>query len=178
LKFIQSITRGARLRDYVPLLAIAASVAVVDQLTKAWVRLNLPYGQVFMPDFWLTRYLRLIHWQNTGMVGGALQNINTFFIVLSFVVIAIILFYFPRVPAHERGQRLALALLLGGGVGNLIDRLFLGHVVDFISIGSLPVGNLADGSVIAGLAILILGSLLSEPKTSDQVDKPTPPEVR
>ena len=145
------------LRDYAQLLTLAGAVILLDQLSKAWVRANLAYGEVFLPDFWLTQYVRIIHWQNTGAAFGMLQKFGNVFMVLSFVVSIAILYYYPHVPRRDWYLRLAMSLQLGGAVGNLIDRLTVGHVTDFISVGSFAVFNVADASISCGVAILILG---------------------
>jgi len=89
---------------------------------------------------------------------------------VAILVSAAIIYYFPRVPAGQRALRIALALQLGGAVGNLIDRLLqAGRVTDLISLGSFPVFNLADASISIGVAIL-LGSMLVQRR------QPTEPE--
>lgn len=86
------------------------------------------------------------------------------FTILAFIVSLAILYYFPRVPRGEWLMRLALALQLGGAIGNLIDRLTLGTVTDFISVGTFAVFNVADASISVGTVILILAVWLSERK--------------
>jgi signal peptidase II len=89
---------------------------------------------------------------------------------VAILVSAAIIYYFPRVPVEQRALRIALALQLGGAVGNLIDRLLqAGRVTDLISLGSFPVFNLADASISIGVAIL-LGSMLLQKR------RPTEPE--
>ena len=150
------------LPDYAFLLSIAGIVVLLDQLTKYMVRANLPIGVVFMPDLWLSQYARIVHWKNTGAAFGMFQNLSVVFTVLSFVVSLVILYYFPQVPREDWPVRLAMGMLLGGAVGNLIDRLMLGHVTDFISIWIIPVFNIADLSISTGVAILFLGMWMQE----------------
>jgi signal peptidase II len=155
------------LTDYVMLFTMAGVLVLLDQLTKQWVRTNLGFSEVYLPGFWLTQYVRLIHWRNTGAAFGVFQNMNTVFTILSFVVSGAILYYFPRVPRQEWPLRLAMGLQLGGAVGNLIDRLTQGYVTDFISLGNFAVFNVADASISVGVVILILGMWLK-----DQREKP------
>jgi signal peptidase II len=150
------------LADYAFLFSIAGSVLLLDQITKSIVRANLPLGIVFLPDIWLSRYARIVHWKNTGAALGMFQNRSDLFTVFPIVIGLFILYYFPRVPSKEWLVRLAMGLLLGGAMGNLIDRLTLGHVTDFISVGALPVGNLADGSIILGTSLVILWVWMQE----------------
>lgn len=84
------------------------------------------------------------------------------FTVLAFIVIAAILYYYPRVEQSDWSLRLAMSMQLGGAIGNLIDRLTIGHVTDFISIGAFPVFNVADASITVGCAVLLLGIWLNE----------------
>ena len=142
--------------DYAWLVGGAFIIVLLDQITKEWVRSTLTYGEIYRPELWITQYARIMHWGNTGGAGGVLQGMGNIFSALTFVVAIAILYYFPQVPRQEWLLRLALTLQLGGAAGNLIDRLRLGYVVDFISIGTLPVLNLADASLITGIAILVV----------------------
>lgn len=145
------------LADYAWLFLIAGIIIIVDQVTKYWVRANVPMGTVYMPDFWLTPYMRLVNWHNTGAAFGMFQNNNTFFMIFSFIVSGIIIYYFPQVPREEWLIRLSMALLLAGAVGNLIDRIHQQYVTDFLSIGPFPVFNVADASISIGVVLLFFG---------------------
>jgi signal peptidase II len=157
------------LSDYAWLIGIALVIAILDQVTKEWVRNNLSYGEVYRPDLWITQYVRILHWQNTGAAFGIFQNGGIIFTILSFFVGAAILYYFPQVPHQEWTLRLAMALQLGGAAGNLIDRLTHNLMVtDFISVGNFPVFNIADACISIGVAVLILGIWLSERREKQQ----------
>ena len=84
------------------------------------------------------------------------------FTVLAFIVIAAIIYYYPHVENTDWSLRLAMSMQLGGAIGNLIDRLTLGRVTDFISIGSFPVFNVADASISVGAVVLLLGVWIME----------------
>ena len=84
------------------------------------------------------------------------------FTVLAFIVIGAIIYYFPQVDKNDWTLRLAMSMQLGGAVGNLIDRLTIGHVTDFISIGNFAVFNVADASISVGAAVLLLGVWMME----------------
>lgn len=150
------------LSDYVYLLSIAGTVVLLDQLTKHLVRANIPMGVVFMPDAWLSQFARIVHWKNTGAAFGMFQSLGGVFTVLSIIVSLVILYYFPQVSRQEWPVRLAMGMLLGGASGNLIDRLTIGHVTDFISIWFFPVFNLADLSITSGVIVLFLGMWYQE----------------
>ena len=142
---------------YFFLLSISGIIIIVDQLTKWVVRQNLALGESWMPWTWLEPYARIVHWYNRGVVFGLFQDGGDIFAVLAFIVALAIIYYFPRVPAADWPLRLAMSLQLAGAIGNLIDRITIGHVVDFISVGTFPVFNVADSSITIGVFVLIFG---------------------
>jgi signal peptidase II len=146
-------------RDYGGIVTIAAVIIALDQWTKWLVRTYIPAGESWLPDslMWLSPYARIVHWYNRGAAFGMFQQGNMVFTVLAFIVIAAILYYYPRISRAEWALRLALSLQLGGAAGNLIDRLTIGHVTDFISVGRFPVFNIADSSITLGCVVLLLG---------------------
>ena len=152
------------LRDYLVLLGVGGIVVALDQWTKWLVRTNLPFQDTWLPDWlsWLSPYARIVHWSNSGAAFGSFQNGNTVFSILAVIVIAVIVYYYPRVEASDWTLRLAMALQLGGAAGNLIDRLEMGRVTDFISVGTFPVFNVADSSITIGVVVLLLGVWLKE----------------
>jgi signal peptidase II len=170
------------LSDYAQLILIAGIIILFDQLTKYLVRTNIPLNTVYRPELWISQYARIVHVNNSGAAFGMLKNLGNVFSILSFGVSLVILYYFPQVPRKEWYLRIALALLLGGAVGNLIDRLFFeGHVTDFVSLGSIPVFNVADASISTGVVILFLVMWFqerqkkSEPGEIGEVANPTDP---
>lgn len=153
----EKIIRLDALRDYAYLLIVSGLVIVLDQWTKALVRANLDFQDIWSPWPWLTPYVRIVHWKNTGAAFGMLQGFGDVFTILAVIVALAILYYFPQVPRQDWPLRLAMGLQLGGAVGNLIDRVTIGWVTDFVSVGSFPVFNVADASISTGVVILILG---------------------
>lgn len=152
------------IRGYIFLAAIAGIVIVFDQATKTIVRATIPLGGSWMPWDWLAPYARIVHWYNTGVAFGMFQGQGLIFTILSFAVVLAIIFYFPRVPVDDWTLRLAMGLQMGGATGNLIDRITIGHVTDFISVGSFPVLNIADACISVGVGVLLLGLWLAERK--------------
>jgi signal peptidase II len=148
--------------SYAVLLLIAGTIVLLDQITKEWVRLNLQLGEVYRPELWISNYFRIVHWKNTGAAFGMFQNMNPVFMVLSVLVSAVILYYFPQIPRQDWLVRLSMSMLLGGASGNLIDRFRQGYVTDFISVGKFPVLNIADASISVGVAVLFIGMWLQE----------------
>jgi signal peptidase II len=143
------------MRDYIPLCVIAGIVIALDQWTKFLVRTNLALGEIWMPLDWLAPYARIINWKNTGAAFGMLKNFGGVFSVLAIIVSAAILYFYPQVPRQDKLLRLALGMQLAGALGNLIDRLVIGSVTDFISVGTFPVFNVADSSISVGVVVLI-----------------------
>jgi signal peptidase II len=150
--FLRQIFRG-----YSLLLILAGGIIGLDQWTKYLVRANLALGEVFVPWEWMQPYARIVHWKNTGAAFGIFQGFGDVFTVLAIIVSILIIYYYPQVSREDWSLRVALSLQLGGAVGNLIDRLTIGWVIDFISIGSFPVFNVADSSISIGVAVLIIG---------------------
>jgi signal peptidase II len=163
------------LRSYLTLFIISGAIIVLDQITKTAVRANLGLGETWAPWAWIEPYARIVHWKNTGAVFGIFQSFGGVFTVLAFVVGGAILYYFPQVPREEWALRLAMVLQFAGALGNLIDRLTIGWVTDFISIGSFPVFNVADSSISIGVAILVLGVWIKERRQKSEAEAPSEP---
>lgn len=146
-------------QKYWGIFTIAALIIALDQWTKWLVRTNIPAGQSWLPDSlsWLSPYARIVHWYNRGAAFGIFQEGSMVFTVLAFIVSAAIIYYYPQVSSQDWPLRLAMSMQLGGAIGNLIDRLTIGHVTDFISVGTFPVFNIADSSISVGCVVLLLG---------------------
>ncbi len=151
-----------RVRDTMILLGCSGLIVAVDQWTKYLVRSQLGVGETWMPISWLAPYARVIHWNNTGAAFGVFPSASPVFAVVAMIVSVAILIYFPRVPAAQWPLRAALVLQFAGAFGNLIDRMVLGTVTDFISVGTFPVFNVADASISVGVAVLVAGMWLEE----------------
>ena len=132
------------LHDYYFLGAISGIIIILDQVTKLLVRTYLPVNGIWAPWDWLMPYARLFHTQNTGVAFGMFQGANLIFAILAVIVSAAIIYYFPRVAKSDWTLRIALSMQLAGAVGNLIDRIFVGQVTDFISVGRFAVFNVAE----------------------------------
>ena len=147
-------------RDF-NLLQLAAIVFLIDQLTKFLVRAYLPFGYSFPFD----GFFRITHTHNTGSAFGILQGQNTPLIFVSFIGIFVLALIYRSQTRPTNLLRLSLGLQIGGALGNLLDRLRLGSVTDFIDVGPWPVFNLADASIVSGL--VLLGWLLLRPSGKD-----------
>lgn len=155
---------NSKVKDYLLLFGVAGISVALDQWTKGLVRANIEFGGQWLPEWlsWLSPYARIVYWHNSGAAFGIFQNGNLVFTVLAFVVIGAIIYYFPQVENDDWTLKLAMGLQLGGAAGNLIDRLLIGKVTDFISVGVFPVFNIADASITVGVLVLLLGVWLKE----------------
>jgi signal peptidase II len=136
-------------------LAVAGVVLVVDQVTKAAVRAHLAIGQRWPgPDVPLSRYFTITHVSNTGVSFGMGQGQSDAFSVLSLAIIAVLLWYRRKAPAGATWLNVALGLQVGGALGNLVDRVTIGHVTDFLDFQFWPVFNVADSSIFVGVLLL------------------------
>lgn len=149
------------IRTYGLLVLVAGIVILLDQITKVIVRATLPFGGSFTPWEGLP-FFRIVHWQNTGAAFGMFQGGGMIFGILAVVVSVVIALYFPKIPREFLFMRIALAMQLGGAIGNLIDRILFGPVTDFIAVGAFPVFNIADASITVGVAVLLLFMWLLE----------------
>lgn len=155
---------NSKVKDYLILFGVAGIVIALDQWTKWLVRENIEFGGMWLPEsmMWLSPYARIVHWYNSGAAFGMFQNGNLVFTVLAFIVIGAIIYYFPHVESEDWTLKVAMGLQLAGASGNLLDRLMMGKVTDFISVGVFPVFNIADASISVGVAVLLLGVWLKE----------------
>lgn len=145
--------KGGRIpiyRDFT-LLQLGVIFFLIDQLTKFLARAYLPYGYS-----WPWRgFFRFTHTENTGSIFGILQGQNTPLIFVSCIGLCVLIMVYYSQPRPTNLLRFSLALQLGGAFGNLLDRLRLGAVTDFIDVGPWPVFNLADASIVTGLLLLV-----------------------
>jgi signal peptidase II len=144
---------------------LAVAIVIVDQLTKAAVVANLAIGERVEI---LGEYVRIVHWRNTGALFGLLPDSAPVFALISSVVIGLIVLYHARAGAGLV-MTVALGSLLGGAIGNLIDRIRLGAVIDFVDAG---IGtfrwytfNVADAGI--SLAIVLLVAMAIVPRLAE-----------
>ena len=145
---------AGRLFSFLILLGVAIIVLVLDQLTKIWVSTSLSEGGWWSPLPGLWRVFRVTHITNSGAAFGIFPNQGNFFIIIAIVVALAIVLYYRYLPTGSWLVRLSLGLQLGGAIGNLLDRIRYGHVVDFIDIGFWPIFNVADIAIVTGVGIL------------------------
>jgi signal peptidase II len=145
------------------LIIVAIVIISLDQYTKNIIRENFElWTDVWAPWDWMLPYARIVHVPNTGVAFGMFQGSGNIFSIVNLIVVLIIIFYYPRVPESDWSLRLAMSLQLSGAIGNVIDRFTVGHVTDFISVGTFPVFNIADASITCGVIVLIIGVWITE----------------
>jgi signal peptidase II len=137
---------------------VALAVLGADQATKALVRATLAEGEA-----WPSRdaLLALSHVENAGAAFGILQGAGSFLLAATVIGVVAVFAYLLVAPAVDRLYLVALALILGGASGNLLDRLAKGTVTDFIDPTHYPAFNLADSAIVCGVVALIARSLFA-----------------
>lgn len=154
------------IKAYAFLFVLAGLIIALDQFTKNLVRTNLAYGEVWSPWEWLMPYARVVHWYNTGVAFGLFQGMGLVFTFLPLIVVILIFIFYSRLAGDNWWMRTAIGLEFGGAIGNLIDRITIGHVTDFISVGNFPVFNVADSAITVGVCVLLIVLWKEEKKNS------------
>ena len=134
--------------------AVAGLTLVIDRISKWVVMDSLKPGESWNPVAALERWVSLTYVTNTGAAFGLFPDHGVIFMVIAVVVIAAIIFYYRHLPGEQWLIQISLGLQLGGALGNLVDRLRYGHVIDFIDFKVWPVFNVADSSIFVGVVIL------------------------
>lgn len=151
-------------------LGVAAMVLLADQASKYIVLSNLSQGEMWNPIPFLRPFFTITHVTNTGAAFGLFRDQGTLFSIVAFVVVAGILVFYRYLPADQFWLRVSLGLQLGGAVGNLLDRVRLGRVVDFIDFKIWPVFNLADTAIVVGVGILAFYLLFSKEEAGETLE--------
>jgi signal peptidase II len=162
-------------RSFLLLFGVAGAVLAFDQWTKRWATDTLAYRE---PMRVIGDVVRFTYTRNSGVAFGLGAGLPFPYAVFSIVAVAVILWLFLRHRTHSPARQLSLALILGGALGNLVDRLSSGEVVDFILVGwrqwYWPVFNVADSAVTLGV---ILFGLTWASHTEDQPHRHEDPLV-
>lgn len=165
-----------RLKPLTVLLLTAVAAVVADQVSKYLVRTALP---LHVPVWIVPGLLALDHVQNEGAAFSLLQGQRVFFIVTALVVLGTISYVWWRYRPTSMWANVALGLVAGGAVGNLVDRAWRGTVTDFIDPRVFPVFNVADSAIVVGVAVLVVWLIFGQPNPEPPVpgdDAATPLE--
>ena len=143
---------------------VGGFVVISDQVTKRLAEDRLRNQE---PVRLFGDWLRLSYVKNTGAAFGLLPDQTTFFVIVGIIVIGVIAASYRYLPRSGFRLHLALGLQLGGAIGNLIDRIRQGYVVDFVDFGYhtnwWPVFNVADSAIVVGVALLALNAFAPTP---------------
>jgi signal peptidase II len=160
LQPISSVQRpvAAGAHQWLALLVVAGTAVVADQLTKSVVSMRLPLGNAVAA----IGPFSIHHVQNSGIAFGLFADSTTAVIVLTTAAVTAMLIFFARSAQRHPLLPVALGLVIGGSVANLIDRVRLGHVTDFLDFDYWPAFNLADTFIVVGVAALLLALIAAE----------------
>lgn len=146
---------------------VMALVLLIDHLSKVYVEAQLPLNSTWAPFPEWESIFRITHVSNTGAAFGLFQSGNLILSIVAVVVSVVIVLYNRHLPGHLYLYRLALGLQLGGALGNLLSRIRIGHVTDFLDFGPVPVFNVADMSIVTGTILLGFLMIFYPPEAAD-----------
>lgn len=155
-----------RARDSL-IFGVALVVLAADQFSKYWVRQHLVPGVPWNPTPWLRPILSFTFVTNSGGSFGLFPHLSWFYTLVAIAVSAFIILFHRRFPIDHWVMAISLGMQLGGALGNLVDRLWHGQVIDFIDLNfwpmhEWPVFNVADSSLVVGVCILAIYLLFFE----------------
>lgn len=164
------------MRKWTMLAVSLGLAAILDQIAKSWVLSNLDLYQSIQPIPALAPFFQLTRSSNTGAAFGILPMAGDVFLILALFIVAALLWYMRSLPAESRLAPLAVGLVIGGAVGNIIDRLRHGHVIDFIHY-QIPnlisnVSNLADHAIVFGVMLIFAESLWRDRNRREAESRP------
>lgn len=163
---------SSRLLRYRWLLGLATGVFVLDQVTKLWIAATLPFNTYGAPGHIeiVPGFFNLVHVGNTGAAWSVLSGRSTLLALLALVALAAIFLFRRHLGLERRVVQIVFGLLCGGILGNFVDRIAYGHVVDFLDFhfGSYiyPTFNVADSGIVCGVALYVILSFRPVPEDS------------
>ena len=152
-------------RDWI-FYVLTIVVIICDQVTKYVVRETIPLYETFTE----VGVFSIVHGQNTGSAFGLFAGFTNYLIIASLIGLALILYFFVKQASANLFVRIAVGLIVGGAVGNLIDRVKDGFVVDFISVGWWPAFNVADSAISIGMTVMVLFMIFGNKIDNDAKD--------
>jgi signal peptidase II len=161
------------MRKWIILGSITLLTIVLDQLTKTWILDNLPLYETIQPIPALVPLFQITHSTNTGAAFGIFPMAGNLIFLVSIIIVGGMLWYFREAPAQARFLPVTIGMVIGGALGNLIDRVQYGHVIDFIHY-QIPnlisnVSNIADHAVVLGVILIIGESLWRDYRTKQPI---------
>lgn len=158
---------------------IASSILILDLVTKLLVEDRLRINESYVPFESLEPIFKITYVSNTGAAFGLFPSGSKVIMVIAVIVSIVIIVYNQKLPANHKLFRVALGLQLAGALGNLLSRVRIGHVTDFLDFGPWPVSNIADISIVLGTILLGLLMILEkeeETHPDDEVSSGDPGE--
>ena len=154
------------------ILSISSSILISDQLTKFLIRSELAIYQS-IPE---QGFFRLTHVRNTGSAFSLIKDQNILLTTIGIIVLIVLIYFLKEFDTDQPLVITAISLQIGGALGNLSDRIFLGSVVDFIDIGvsgvyRWPTFNIADSSIIIGIIVLIFSFFITPIDKNNNLEK-------
>ena len=144
------------------LFGTTGSLLVIDQLTKTWVDTSFALYERRVPIEFLEPVFDLTYTRNTGAAFGLFDSASNLFLVVALIASMVIIYYYRQIRENAWIIRVAMGMQMAGALGNAIDRIMRGYVVDFLHVHYDPVGfdypifNVADMSIVIGVIVLIL----------------------
>ena len=136
--------------QWLALLVVAAAAIVADQLTKQLVGRTLAVGE----SVDLVGPFSIHHVENSGIAFGLFASRTSFVIAITAIAVGLMVWFFARSGRRHPVLPVGLGLVLGGSIANLVDRVRLGRVTDFLDLDAWPAFNLADMFIVVGVAVL------------------------
>jgi signal peptidase II len=155
---------GARGPQWLGLTSVVLAAVVADQLTKQLVSSQLALDD----EVHVAGPLSIHHVQNSGIAFGLFASATPIVTVLTAIAVGWMLYFFARSGSRHPVLPVALGLLIGGSASNLIDRVRLGHVTDFIDVRFWPAFNLADSFIVSGVVVLLVALLAADRRKPGQ----------
>jgi signal peptidase II len=175
--------------SYLRLFIIALIVFVSDQVTKIWIFNTLPLDSYFYPDCVevIKDFFYIVHIGNEGAAWGMFAGYGWLLATFALIALAAIYKFRHSLELHRMPMQYAFGLLIGGVLGNMVDRLLHGHVIDFLDFhlpftipgilpdGRYPAFNIADCGIVIGVFAYITLSFFQSEKTPEAANKPQDP---
>jgi signal peptidase II len=149
---------------------LSGTIVVADQITKNWIVAALGPEPMQREIKLIGDWLSLVYTQNTGVAFSLFQGYPRLFTLTSIAITAATIYaYAVHLPKYNRWVQVSMGLIVGGAIGNIIDRLLHGHVIDFVRVGWWPVFNIADSAITVGVLMLAAFLLFAESESSPTV---------
>jgi signal peptidase II len=169
------------LRRWLRLFILIAGILIVDQATKRLIEINLELGQSLRPIPALSPFFQITRSHNTGAAFGTFSQGGDVLLIVNIIIVSGLILYYRRFGDHEVLKQIAAGLVCGGALGNIIDRLEYGFVIDFIHY-TIPdvisnVSNLADHAIVLGVILFLIDNWRAERRAARTTEaaEPVPP---